>query len=472
MKEFPYHRIHFVGIKGVAMTALAIYCKEYGITVTGSDVDGVFPTEDSLLEAGISTLTGFSEAHIDTTKPELVIYTGAHQGKENAEVLYAEKKLIPTLSHGKALGIIMDCYQQIAVAGSHGKTTTTAMTATIFMTAEKDPSYTIGSGEIAGLGLSGHFGKGNICIVEADEYITDPAHDITPRFLWLHPDSIVVTNIDFDHPDAYSDINAVKDAFKLFIQNLRGKKTVYLNADDGESTVLKNMQNITTVTYGLSENADIRGVDIHTKEDKTYFSIHLRGIPVGEFVLSVPGKHNVVNALAAAAVSSDYGISWEQIREGLVRFGGAKRRLEHIGRFDTIDVYDDYAHHPHEIIASLDAIRFRFPDRRIITVFQPHTYSRTKSLLPGFVRSLVKSDIVLIADIYASARETNIQGINSKIFTEELAKQHRNVFYIQDLQGAIAYIKKNKRADDIIICMGAGDIYAWPAQILKSLSNI
>ncbi|MFH0749722.1 MAG: Mur ligase family protein, partial [Candidatus Gottesmanbacteria bacterium] len=372
MDKKDIRRIHFVGITGVAMTALAIYVKERGIQVSGSDVNGVFPTHKTLKKAGISIQEGFSPDHVRrTSAPDVVIFTGAHGGKENVEVQAARDFHIPVMSHGEALGFFMKSYEQISIAGSHGKTTTSAMLATIFSVANIDPSYAIGCGDILGVGLPGHCGKGTMFIAEADEYITDPYHDAKPRFLWQNPDILVVTNIDFDHPDAYASLSAVKDAFLMLQKQQQGKQITIINADDPESVgLIKDTQ---MLQYGFSPRADIQITHVGFGKERTFFTLSMHGVPMGEFVLKVPGRHNVLNATAAAACAVSYGISWDDIKKGLALFGGTKRRFEKLADENGILIFDDYAHHPTEIEATLEATRAWFPKRRIITIFQPHT---------------------------------------------------------------------------------------------------
>src|SRR3989344_3753646 len=222
--------IHFVGIKGIAMASLAVWAKEAGKIVTGTDVGEQFPSDEVLTTAGISFDVGFDPKHIDQYKPDLVVYTGAHGGRDNEEVQHAAKKGIALLPHGKALGLAMEGHRQITVAGSHGKTTVTAMIAMILAKAGLDPSYAIGSGMISGLGLPGHFGAGDWFVAEGDEYVTDPGHDATPRFLWQKPEILVVTNIDLDHPDVYPDLPAITNVFRKFAARVTGN--VIVNSDD------------------------------------------------------------------------------------------------------------------------------------------------------------------------------------------------------------------------------------------------
>jgi len=465
------HFIHFVGIKGVAMTALAVYCKERGIAVTGSDVPEDFPTKQILAHAGIIPLEGFSVDHIDTqVRPDLVIYTGAHQGRDNIEVKKAVAAGIPTLPHGKALGMIMEDSVQISVAGSHGKTTTSAMIATILVEAGKDPSYAIGCGTIFPIGAPGHFGKGNEFVAEADEYVTDPGHDMTPRFLWQQPDILVVTNIDFDHPDAYENLKGVEDAFAKFSDKEKGMRMTIINADDPNSRSLQTYAKGEVFTYGVSRSADLQILDIQYGEGSTMFHLSLRGTPVGEpMTLVIPGKHNVYNACAAISACHALGISWKHIQKGLSQFKGTKRRFEHLGTIHGMDFYDDYAHHPHEIEATLEGVRGWYPRRRVIAVFQPHTYSRTKALLLQFGKSFTHASVVCIADIYASARETETFGMTSKRVVEEIVKYKKDVWYVKDERGSQQFLEKHGRPLDIIIFMGAGDIYDWGKKIVKNL---
>ena len=461
-------KIHFVGIKGVAMTALAIYAKERGMIVTGSDVVDQFPTDDVLARAQISVATGFTAQHIRMQAPDWVIYTGAHNGRENIEVKEAIKIGIPVFPHGKALGMFMEGKRQISVAGSHGKTTTTAMIATILSVAQKDPSYAVGCGEIFGLGLPGHFGRGDFFVAEADEYVTDPSHDLTPRFLWQHPEILVVTNIDFDHPDVYASLSDVQEAFiKLQAQQV-GKKITILNADDVPSSILKGSDNA-IVDYGYVPKGKIEVSQIHFTEGKTFFMLTKRPKQTYECVLRVPGVHNVLNAGAAATTCFILGIDWETIRKGLAQFAGTKRRFEKIGTRSGITFYDDYAHHPTEISATLAAARAWYPKARIIAVFQPHTFSRTKALLFNFAQAFGKSDMVIMTDIYASAREHDQLGLTGETLSKATKKYHQHVFYAPGKKEVKELLKQQGKNGDLVIFMGAGDIFRWGREIVKEL---
>ena len=458
-------KIHFVGIKGIAMAALAVYAKEGGFLVTGVDIDEEFPSDDVLKTAKIPVLVGFDASHINS--PDLVVYTGAHNGRENIEVQEAIKKNIPGHPHGKPLGLLMTGNRRISVAGSHGKTTTTAMLATILRHARQNPSFAFGCGQVSGLGLPGHFGRGDWFIAEADEYVTDPGHDNTPRFLWQSPEVLVVTNIDYDHPDAYGSLDDVIDAFVRLRNKVNGHGEVILSAEDPNCRrLIWRESSVVLVGFGA---ADYEIKNIHFSEGRTFFELEMPGVKIGEFTLQVPGRHNTLNAAMAAAAAHDAGISWEDIQKGLETFGGAKRRFENIGTVGTTRFYDDYAHHPSEIAATLSAARAWYPKRRIIAVFQPHTYSRTKALLDEFSGAFLDATMVITTDIYASAREKDTLGISGAILAEKIASRHPNAFFAKD-KGAMKKLLDAKIQDgDVVIFMGAGDIGNWGREIIKEI---
>lgn len=419
-------RIYFVGLKGVAMAALAVWAKEAGKIIAGSDTGEEFPTDEELRMVGIEVHEGFDVAHLEAFHPDLVIYTGAHGGQGNPQVLAAVKHGIAVEAHGKALGMAMEGKRQISVAGSHGKTTTSAMIATILTQAGLDPSFAIGCGSIRGMGAAGHAGKGGWFVAEADEYVTDPGHDMTPRFLWQTPEVLVVTNIDFDHPDVYADLGMVQQAFIRLQKQQVGRKITVINADDPASSVLAGGKRV--VTFGRS---DVK--------------------------LQVSGIHNMRNAAAATAACREIGVSRDAIKQGLKAFRGTKRRLEKLGEVRGAIVYDDYAHHPREIEATIAAVREKHPKRRVIVVFQPHTYSRTKALLDSFRTALTKADVAIVTDIYASARE--VQG-------EQGLARRLGGLYAPTKDDVSALLRKELKRGDVVVCMGAGDIYQWARSLV------
>ncbi len=278
-----------------------------------------------------------------------------------------------------------------------------------------------------------------------------------------------MTNIDYDHPDAYNSLADVKAAFVTLVSQQQGRKITILNADDPESAVLTDAPNV--VLYGFSPRANARITHIGYGEEQTFFTLSMDGTDVGEFILHVPGRHNVLNATAAALCALSYGLSWEEIKKGLAAFYGTKRRFEKIGEANNIVVYDDYAHHPKEITAALEAARAWFPNRTIITIFQPHTYSRTKALLHDFATCFASSDVVLLTDIFGSARESDTLGMTAEKLVEQTAMHHKNVQYTKDKAGTLAYIEKHVVPGTVIIVMGAGDIYEWGPDIVTQIKK-
>ncbi len=456
--QHKFHSIYFTGICGVAMTALAIYAHERGWKVTGSDVEGDFPTHDALSRLGISVHRGFSPGDIPSDC-DLLVYTGAHGGKDNPQVREAIGRNIQTLPHGKALGMMMDDYRQICVAGSHGKTTTSAWIAHLLSKAGADPSLAIGAGMILPDTNPGHYGgDSGAFIAEADEYVTDPGHDGTPRFLWQNPEIAVITNIDYDHPDAYSSLAAVQEAFVRFAKK---SHTCIFNRDDAPSAVLSGLDpHIECLTFGTASDAFFRLTNISYHPGYSIVSISMGGSPIGDFRICVPGFHNGLNFLAVLGACWRFGMNIERIREFSAGFMGTKRRLEII-RLEHPMIIDDYAHHPHEIRASLAGLAQWYPGKRIIAIFQPHTYSRTQALLLEFARSFTSASEVIISDIYASARETDTLGITAGDLVSKITQTGKNARYGGSYDGVEKILHSIQKPDDIVVFMGAGDIYSW-----------
>lgn len=459
--------IHFVGIKGVAMTALAIIAKELDIEVSGSDTAEKFPTDETLKKFDIIAKIGFSGTNIPIST-ELVIYTGAHNGAKNPEVIEAVKRGIAVLSHGKALGLFMDMKRSIAVAGSHGKTTTSALIASVLMHVGYDPSFAIGCGEILDLHTPSHAGHGPWFVAEADEYVTDPQFDSTPRFLWQHPEILLITNIDFDHPDVYKDVSEIQDAFVRLTEQMPPQGIVVLNSDDSYSIAIIPKIKRKIITYGTNVQADYQIKKPITKNGASMFSIRKRGKEIGSFRLKIPGIHNCLNATGAVAVLELVGLLVSEIKSGFEKFRGTKRRFEMITEKNGKILIDDYAHHPQEIKATLEAARAWYPDRRIIAVFQPHTFSRTQAFLENFASSLAFADTAVITEIYGSARETAHAAVSGKALWEKIEAQ-KHSYYASEKQAVLQYIEANSQPNDLIITLGAGDIYTWLPDIQKAL---
>ncbi len=438
-----------------------------GKYVHGSDVEEVFPTDATLKRFKIPYHTYFSPHHINK-HIDLVIYTGAHGGCKNVEVAAAIKQGIPVLAHGKALGLFMKGKKAISVAGSHGKTTTSAILAHILSNLNQNPSFAIGCGEILSLKTPAHAGSGNYFIAEADEYATDPAVDLTPRFLWQHPKCLVITNIDFDHPDVYKNIDEVKSAFVKFVNQVDTNGVVVINASDEHAASIIGQTKRRVVTFGDTGKVDYKLDNVTCTNSSTQFDVIWHNKRVMTATLSVPGRHNAFNALAVIVVLKELGFNYIEINKYLRSYTGTKRRFELIGERNQILLYDDYAHHPAEIKATLKGTRDWYPNKRIIVIFQPHTYSRTARLLLEFAGSFEDADIVLLTEIYASAREIADNSISGQILADATAGQHKRVVFTPQLSYVLKYLRTHARPSDLILCMGAGNIYTWLPQIFSS----
>lgn len=443
------------------MTALAILAKEQGSKVTGSDTDEDFPTREILAKFKITPLSGFRRDNLINLPhlPDLVVTTGAHGGLSNPEVQAAKEMGLRVLLHGQALSEFMEGKKGICVAGSHGKTTVAAMIAHILFKNGLDPSFAIGCGSINSLGAAGHEGQGDYFVAEADEYVTDPGRDPTPRFFWLNPTVAVITNIDFDHPDAYRNIDEVKQAFLTFAQKLKKNGLLVAGIDNENVKKIIPLVKRPILTFGFSPMADFQISRVTCGLQKTWFNLKSKKIDLGQFSLSVPGKLNVVNATAAGVVANYLGISWLKVKETLTSFSGTKRRFEFMGTKGGVNYFDDYAHHPCQIKNTLEATRDWFPDKRIICVFQPHTYSRTKALFKDFAKSFTQANVVILTDIYPSAREEFDPTINSRFLSMEIKKHQANVHYLANFRDLINFLEKETKPGDIVMTMGAGDIY-------------
>lgn len=460
-----YRKIHFVGIKGVGMTPLAIICKEAGSEVTGSDINTSFITDIPLSKAEIKAETEFSEKNIEGV--DLIVYSGAHGGKENIEVQKALDLGIPVITLAVALGHLLDGELLgkkkigIAVAGTHGKTTTTGLIATVLSHAKMDPSYFIGTSEIPSLPSPGHFGKGEYAVIEADEYANDPKLDKTAKFLTLHPQIVVITNIDYDHVDIYDSVDEVREMFAKLLQNILPGGVAIVFGDDPHVQKIISDADKKIITYGFSPKNDYFLKRVTISSNYTFFHVEGKGSILGEFALQVMGEHNALNALAALIVGLEVGLPIEEIRKSLKTFSGSKRRFEQIGVLSTgALLYDDYAHHPTEIKKTLETFKKLYPRKKLAVIFQPHTYSRTKKLFEDFLRSFNDADEIILSDIYGSSREAIDSTVSSEALAQRLTLLQKNVTVQKSLNDVVEYVKKRHFNEDfVVITMGAGDIY-------------
>lgn len=461
--------IYFVGIKGVGMTPLAIIAKEAGMEVCGSDIGEEFITDELLKKAGIVPFVGFSPSHLSSgsTNVDLVITTGAHGGFSNVEVQEAMHKKIKVMTQGEAVGIFMEGsifgrkQVGISITGTHGKTTTTAMVATILKASGLDPSFVIGTGNVLSLGSSGHFGKGKYFVAEADEYMTEPNFDKTIKFMWQHPEIAIFTNIDFDHPDAYKTLDDVRDAFLKFANQLSSDSILIACGDNEKVKEVLSLCKRKKIAYGLSQNNDFVIENISSNDGKTEFDLKTKQKNLGIFKLNVFGEHNVLNATAAIIAGLEIKLSIEKIKQAFLTFVGTKRRSEYVGELSTgAKVYDDYAHHPTEIQSTLKGFRQSFPKCKIVCVFQPHTYSRTKSLFEQFSSSFIDADTVILTKIYSSLREKPDSTVSMPDLAKKIEFNGKKSLFLPKFSDVVKYIKKQNFGEQtILITMGAGDIY-------------
>lgn len=477
-----YHRQHaslkkkifLVGIKGVAMTSMAVYLKEKGYDVEGSDVEAEFATDAILSRYAITVHKGFHSGLIDSSF-SMVIGTGAHGGMTNPQMQKAADLGLKVYMHGEYLGMIMEGKKGISVAGCHGKTTTSSMVALLLARGGYDPSYAIGTAEISSLGPGGHFGQGAYFVAEADEYMTCPLTCRKPRLLWQHPEMIVLTNIEYDHPDAYGSLQDVQDVYTRFIRSLpdSGPGLAILCRDDSNiQKILPLISEKNTVTYGFSPLADYRINKVHFSSGCSFMKVEHGSVEVGELMIRVPGRHNLLNALGASIAANTAGMDWGTIARMIKYYTGAKRRFEKIHERDNILLIDDYAHHPSEIRATISAARKWYPERRLLVIFQPHTYSRTKTLLHEFSGCFSEADLIILTDIFPSAREKADTTITSIMLEKAVNRVRNNSVYMKNNEEIITFLSSYIKNGDVIITMGAGDVYSLHPGLITMMNKI
>lgn len=452
--EEPIH-VHFIGIGGISMSGLAEILLEEGFTISGSDAKQSALT-DSLAQKGATIYIGQKASNL-SIRPALVVYTAAIR-EDNEEFKAAVDAGIPMLSRAELLGQIMDNYEKsIAVAGTHGKTTTTSMISQILLVAKSDPTISVG-GILEAIGGNIRVGGSEVFITEACEY--------TNSFLHFHPKYSIITSVEAEHLDFFKDIDDIRRSFHEFAGNTAHDGVLIINGQIAALDQITNNLSCSVTTYGLCENDDFYAKNITYNDHAcgTYTLMH-KTEDLGTVSLSVPGKHNVSNSLAAIALCLNLGLPLDVIKKGLLQFGGTKRRFEYKGTKNGITVIDDYAHHPTEVAATLTAAR-NYPHGRIICVFQPHTYSRTKAFLSDFARVLSMADIVVLADIYA-AREKNTIGISSKDLLAELQKNGQESYYFPSFDEIEKFLSEKCINNDLLITMGAGDVYLIGEHLLQ-----
>src|SRR3989344_1233934 len=455
-------KIYFIGIKGVAMSGLAVICQQKGMKVFGSDIFEKFITDKILSQHQIEVFEEFSADNL-ASQPDLVV-VGASWGDDNIEVKEAKKKKIAIITDSQLRGILSREKKTIAVTGVHGKTTTTALIAYLFTQAGLEPSFLIGTGNIPDLNKNGNWAAGKHFIVEGDEYVTS-FKDKTPKFLDLNPAVSIITSLEWEHVDVYQDLQAMEQAFAKLVQ-----KAADLVVACGDWPSIKKIvsgNKTKTITYGLEPGNFWQAYDLSQEFDQTIFKVRREGVDLDEFKIRLFGRHNVLNALAAIIVGLNEGIELEKIRTILPNFKGAERRFD-VSERNGITFIDDYGHHPTEIKTTLKAVRHRYPHQEIWCVFQPHMASRTKALLAEFAQSFSDVNQVIFADIFASARE-KAKDITSKDLAEETRKYHTAVIYVGDLNQTLNYLKDKIKPGIVLVTMGAGDVYRIRDKLVQEL---
>jgi UDP-N-acetylmuramate--alanine ligase len=452
--------LHFVGIGGIGMSGMAEILLHQGFTISGSD-ESLGETTERLSKLGATIFKGHQASNIEGA--DVVVYTSAVHAEDNVETREALSRKIPVIKRSEMLAELMRMRYGIAIAGTHGKTTTTTITGMVVMQGGFDPTIMVGGRVHSFDQTNAVVGKGDIMIVEADEY------DRT--FLKLSPSLVVITNIDTDHLDIYADIDDIKAAFVEFAGKVPFYGALVVCLDDPMVRSILPKISRRTLTYGLTPQAQLRATDIVTDGMSSRFHVQLNREDLGEVTLQVPGEHNVRNALGAIGIGLELGMSFEDIAKGISRFSGVIRRFQVKGAAQDVVVIDDYAHHPTEVQATLQAARAGWKDSRIIAVFQPHLYSRTRDLYNEFGSSFFDADILLVTDVYPS-REQPIEGITGKLIADTASDiGHRQVIYVPDKKDVPAHLHTIAKPGDVVITMGAGDIYRFGETFLNDLKQ-
>jgi UDP-N-acetylmuramate--alanine ligase len=452
-------KLHFIGIGGIGMSGIAEILLDQGFTITGSDKIASDITEH-LESLGAKVFLGHNAKNVELDV-DVVVYTSAVT-MENPEVVEALARKIPTVRRAEMLAELTRLKYSIGIAGTHGKTTTTSMISLILMAGGLDPTVVVG-GKLSDLGgPNARLGKGDFIVVEADEF--------DRSFLSLTPTIAVLTTLETDHLDCYRDLEDIKGAFLQFAEKVPFYGFVVLCLDEPAlQDIMPQISKKKIITYGINPQADLQAVDIVARGNTSTFTVMREYGELGLVTLQVPGLHNVQNALAAIAVGLQLGVPFNEVKEGLERFTGVYRRWELKAEVHGISIYDDYAHHPTEIKATLQGVKAGWR-RRVVCVFQPHLYSRTRDFAEEFGRSFFNADVLIVTDIYP-AREEPIQGVSGMMITETAHRfGHKEVHYVPNKAKVPEFLLSVVRHDDIVITMGAGDIWKYGEEFVKKLS--
>jgi len=452
MKLTDYKQVHMIGIKGAGMTALAELLMTHGRAVTGSDTEEVFYTDSILSKYGVVPFVGFDESHIGS-EIDLVIYSTAYNKETNPELKEALSQAKTVLSYPEAVGMLTQEWQTLAVCGTHGKTTTSALLAHTLKTIGEDPSAIIGS-KIASWGGSALLGKGKYFVLEADEYQNKLAQ--------YQPFGAILTSVDYDHPDFFPTEESYRETFKQFVARIPRHGRLMYCFDNSDVVEVAKSATTATHSYGFVAGADYQIVHWEALSEGMYrqrFEVLHNGESLGFYELILAGRHNALNATAVIGLLLELGMDQNLIREAVKTFVGTERRFEFLGeRFGAL-IYDDYAHHPEEIRTTLRSFRELFPERRLRAVFHPHTYTRTKALLSEFAQSFDDADSVIVLPIYGSAREVQ-GGVSSEDLVQAINRfiPHKAETG-ESIEQVTLELEKDMGRSDLIVTLGAGNVW-------------
>ncbi len=449
--------IHFTGIGGIGMSGIAELLHNLGFKITGSDINASENVR-RLESIGIEVSIGHKSENVKDA--DALVYSSAVP-LDNPEITSADKISIPIIRRAEMLGELINLKQtSIAIGGTHGKTTTSSMIGMILEKSGYDPTLVVG-GLVSNLNSNVKLGSGETIVVEADEF--------DRSFLALKPTIAVVTNLEMEHTDCYKNLNDIEDAFLQFCKSVPFYGSVILCADSSSLIKIKPQIKKPVKTYGLSEIADYRAINIEHSKNKSKYTLVHKNNKLGTININVPGKHNVLNSLAAIALGLEIDMPIEKLKKGINSYMGVRRRFEIKKNKKDIIVIDDYAHHPTEVEATISAAKNGW-NKKIISVFQPHLFTRTRDFFKDFAVSLYNSDIIIICDIYP-AREKPIDGINSQLILDELKNLgHKNIIYLKDLEKLNDLLDTIVQTGDMVITMGAGNIWRYSDKYNKHLN--
>lgn len=459
--DFSNEHWHFVGILGTGMRALARYASERGVHITGSDVERS-PALEDLMKRGINVQLDQTKGHCDAATNRVIISQAISE--DNPELLKAQQMGVEVVKYPELLGELMDLQPGIAVAGSHGKSTTSAMVAYVMQEADRDPSYLIGA-DVPQLEGGSHCGSGDYLVAEACEY--------KRSFLYMAPHIGVISNIDLEHTDYFYNLKDIQQAFCDFGQQIDPDGRLLLNSDDPNSQKVRKAARCEVVSYGVDDvEANYRAERVWRAKKHTNFDLLYNGEKQGRFSIKLYGTHNVYNALACIATCHSAGMSMDEIRDNIENFEGAARRLQLLGEPWNVAVLSDYAHHPKEIRASISAAQQRFPNRRIFCIFQPHQYSRTRSMLPELADAFEEAWQTFVTDIYAARdSEEDRRSVSSSDLVQRMNHNGETAHYVPEFQDIEELIVREVVPDDVVLVMGAGNIWQVARNIVPRIDK-